>query len=136
MFRKIIISTILFGAMACTKNESDPADASANYILQKEVYGVYVEDNNVFVYDSDIYQYAYNTQRRTFRIQNTAQSRYLACELDADPVPDEVINVRVETMGISSFPTQELRMQVLKRADGLVWLWNNEDQTGFVIRIE
>lgn len=136
MFKKIIICIILFGAMACTKNESDPTDASANYILQKEIYGVYVGDNNVFVYDSDIYQYAYNTQRRTFRIQNTAQSRYLACELDADPVPDEVINVRVETMGISSFSTQELRMQVLKRTDGLVWLWNDENRVGLIIRIE
>ena len=46
------------------------------------------------------------------------------------------MNVRVKTQGISSFPSRELQMLVLKRADGKAWLWNEENRTGLVIRIE
>lgn len=104
--------------------------------VAKETYGIYADDDNVFVYDNDIHQYAYNTGRHTFRIQNTAQDRYLTCELDTTPTASSTVNVRVKTQGISSFPSRELQMLVLKRADGKAWLWNEENRTGLVIRIE
>lgn len=129
MFRKIICAVLLSTASAaCSKSGTDGSDNPSNALLQKETYGIYADD--------DIHQYAYNTGRHTFRIQNTAQDRYLTCELDTTPTASSTVNVRVKTQGISSFPSRELQMLVLKRADGKAWLWNEENRTGLVIRIE
>lgn len=137
MFRKIICAVLLSTASAaCSKSGTDGSDNPSNALLQKETYGIYADDDDVFVYDNDIHQYAYNTGRHTFRIQNTAQDRYLTCELDNTPTASSTVNVRVKTQGISSYPSRELQMLVLKRADGKAWLWNEENRTGLVIRIE
>lgn len=137
MLKKIIFAALIcLAATACKDNTSDDGPASSNPLLKKETLGIYSNDDNIFIYDADIHQYAYNTRRRTFRIQNTSQDRYMACRLSADPVVGNYLTVDVKTRGISSFPAQELEVQVLKRSQGKVWLWNAEKKAGFVIRIE
>ena len=111
MFGKIICAVLLSTASAaCSKSGTDGSDNPSNALLQKETYGIYADDDNVFV--------------------------YLTCELDTTPTASSTVNVRVKTQGISSFPSRELQMLVLKRADGKAWLWNEENRTGLVIRIE
>lgn len=98
--------------------------------------GVYENENSLFIYDNDLYQYAYNTSRHSFRIQNTSQSRYMACMLETAPVVDRYVKVTVETQGISSIPSQELQALVLKISQGKVWLWDETKNTGLIIRLE
>ena len=85
MLKKIIFTVaVLVAATACKDNEVDAGHSYA--LLKKEVPGVYDNENNLFVYDNDIYQLAFNSRHRSFRIQNTSQSRYISCTLDAEPV--------------------------------------------------
>ncbi|WP_295957775.1 hypothetical protein [uncultured Alistipes sp.] len=135
MLKKIIFTVaVLVAATACKDNEVDAGHSYA--LLKKEVPGVYDNENNLFVYDNDIYQLAFNTRHRSFRIQNTSQSRYISCTLDAEPVVDKYVSVTVETHGISSFPSQEMQALVLKRDQGKVWLWNAETKIGLILRLE
>ena len=77
---------------ACSK--SDTGKSGHSYaLLQKDVPGVYENENSLFIYDNDLYQYAYNTSRHSFRIQNTSQSRYMACMLETAPVVDRYVKV-------------------------------------------
>lgn len=135
MFKKIILTAALLAATACSESDTDKSGLSYA-LLKKEVLGVYDNDNSLFIYDNDIYQYAYNTRRHSFRIQNTSQSRYMACELEADPVVDKYVAMTVTTKGITSLPSQQLQVLVLKRSQGKVWLWNDEKKTGFIIQLE
>ena len=130
MLRRILILTMLFAVVtACSK--SDTGKSGHSYaLLQKDVPGVYE------IYDNDLYQYAYNTSRHSFRIQNTSQSRYMACMLETAPVVDRYVKVTVETQGISSIPSQELQALVLKISQGKVWLWDETKNTGLIIRLE
>lgn len=137
MLKKIIFAVLIcLSATACKDNASDDDPASSHPLLKKETPGIYSNNDNIFIYDADIHQYAYNTRRRTFRLQNTSQDRYLACRLSAEPSVNSYVTIDVKTRGISSFPSQELEVRVLKRSQGKVWLWNDEKKTGFVIRIE
>lgn len=136
MFRRILIlAMLLAAAAACSKSDTDKSGLSYA-LLQKEALGVYENDNSLFIYDNDLYQYAYNTGRHSFRIQNTSQSRYMACMLEAAPMVDRHVAVTVETQGISSFPSQELQALVLKISQGKVWLWDEAKKTGLIIRLE
>ena len=109
MLRRILILTMLFAVVtACSKSDTDKSGHSYA-LLQKDVPGVYENENSLFIYDNDLYQYAYNTSRHSFRIQNTSQSRYMACMLETAPVVDRYVKVTVETQGISSIPSQELQ---------------------------
>lgn len=136
MLRKILLaSVVLLAAVACSKSGTDgPVDTHA--LLEKDAPGVYRNDDNVFLYDEDIHQIAFNALRRTFRIQNTAQDRYLHCALDADPVVGQQVAIDVTTRSIASFPSQQLTAEVLRRDEGKVWLWDEQSGTGLVIRIE
>lgn len=137
MFKKIIFAAMVcVAAIACKESGTDDSTPTSHALLNKQAPGIYDNDDNVFIYDEDIHQLAFNTQRHTFRIQNTAQDRYLICALDADPVANNRVTVDVKTRGISRFPSQTLQVQVLKRDQGKVWLWNEEKKAGFVIRIE
>lgn len=136
MFRRTLILTMLFAVVtACSKSDTDKSGLSYA-LLQKEALGVYENDNSLFIYDDDLYQYAYNTSRHSFRIQNTSQSRYMACMLKTAPVVDRYVKVTVETQGISSIPSQELQALVLKISQGKVWLWDETKNTGLIIRLE
>lgn len=136
MFKKIIFAALFcLTVTACKDNAAGDDPTTSNPLLKKETPGIYSDNDNIFIYDADIHQYAYNTGRRTFRIQNTSQDRYMACRLNAVPVVNEYVTIDVKTRGISSFPAQELEVQVLKISQGKAWLWNAEKKTGFVIRI-
>ena len=125
MLRRILILTMLFAVVtACSK--SDTGKSGHSYaLLQKDVPGVYENENSLFIYDNDL-----------FRIQNTSQSRYMACMLETAPVVDRYVKVTVETQGISSIPSQELQALVLKISQGKVWLWDETKNTGLIIRLE
>lgn len=136
MLKKIIFSLLIcMATTACSSSDVDQT-GSSNALLKNELFGVYKDQSKLFAYDSDLHQYAYSTQRRTFRIQNAAQDRYLSCELDAEPVANQQVTASIKTKGISSFPTQELQLLVLKKANGKVWLWNAEKRIGLVIQFE
>ena len=136
MLRRILILTMLFAVVtACSKSDTDKSGHSYA-LLQKDVPGVYENENSLFIYDNDLYQYASNTSRHSFRIQNTSQSRYMACMLETAPVVDRYVKVTVETQGISSIPSQELQALVLKISQGKVWLWDETKNTGLIIRLE
>ena len=74
MLRRILILTMLFAVVtACSKSDTDKSGHSYA-LLQKDVPGVYENENSLFIYDNDLYQYAYNSSRHSFRIQNTTLS--------------------------------------------------------------
>lgn len=135
MFRRIIIAATILAGAACSESGTDKSGLSYA-LLQKEALGVYDNDNSLFVYDSDIYQYAYNTRRHSFRIQNTSQSRTMTCVLESAPQTDRYVGVKIETRGISSLPSRQIEALVLKQSQGKVWLWDEKTGTGLIIRLE
>ena len=56
MLRRILILTMLFAVVtACSK--SDTGKSGHSYaLLQKDVPGVYENENSLFIYDNDLYQ--------------------------------------------------------------------------------
>lgn len=136
MLKKINIFIAVAIALAACKDPGVDGGDKPHPLTAKEVLGVYNDSKNLFVYDDEMHQYAFNTQKRTFRIQNTAQDRYFSCKLDEQPVEKGVVIMQVDTKGISSLPKQELQLDVVKVSDGKVWLWEPNKKLGFVIRLE
>lgn len=135
MLRKIVITLLVFATVTACKDTGIDG-GTENPFTRKETLGVYNNDKNLFVYDKDLFQYAFNSEHLTFRIQNSGQDRYMICELQSQPVVNETLSVRLETKGISSLPTQGLEVRVLKMSGGKIWLWNAEKNLGLIIRLE
>ena len=140
MLRRILILTMLFAVVtACSK--SDTGKSGHSYaLLQKDVPGL-PQDEGGEQADADAGSVIDGrsdgeASRHSFRIQNTSQSRYMACMLETAPVVDRYVKVTVETQGISSIPSQELQALVLKISQGKVWLWDETKNTGLIIRLE
>lgn len=134
MLRKIIFAATLICIAASCKNEDiQENNAGADAFMKEETPGLYRNNENILVYDKDIYQYAFNTARHTFMIQNNAQNRYLRCCLDGTPTTDSPVNVEITTKGISNFDDTGLTMQVLKEENGKYWLYDSQSNTGIII---
>lgn len=81
MLRRILILTMLFAVVtACSKSDTDKSGHSYA-LLQKDVPGVYENENSLFIYDNDLYQYTPTTPAGTvsgYRIPPKAVS-WRAC---------------------------------------------------------
>lgn len=134
MLRKIIYAAVIcLAAVACVKEEGDTGDNGADKMIEKEVLGLYVNGKDVLVYDRTLHQYAFNTKRNTFRIQNSAQNRLFVCEMSETPSVGKEVEVVITTKGISNFKDASIEMEVLKETDGRVWLYDSESKTGLVV---
>ncbi len=135
MLRKMIYAmAVCFFAVACV-NEQVPEDSSAgaDNMKEKEELGLYNNGNDILVYDKEIHQYAFNTKRCTFRIQNAGQNRLMVCVFSEAPVVGRTVEAVITTKGLSNFKDTVIDMEVLKITDGKVWLYDAESKTGLVV---
>ena len=137
MLQKMIFAAaMIFIAAACANEEIQEGDSGTDAFLKEDTPGLYQNSEHTLVYDKDIYQYAFNTKRHTFMIQNNAQSRYLRCSLEDAPVTDSPVNVEITTKGITGFEDTGLTMQTLKEENGKYWLYDPQSGTGLIIILE
>lgn len=135
--RKIILYSIFcLAAVACAKNELTEGSAESEAFKQETTPGLYRNSESILIYDKDVHQYAFNSKRHTFMIQNNAQSRYLICELSDAPETGNTVSVEFATKGISNFDAAQLDMQVIKTEAGRHWLFDQATGTGLLIIME
>lgn len=127
---------IVIAAAACKEDELAEGSPEAEAFKNETEAGIYQNSNNIFLYDKDVHQYAFNTQHHTFMIQNNAQSRYLICSLNDAPQTGNTVSVEFSTKGISNFDAAQLDMKVIKAENGKYWLFDQATGTGLLIIME
>lgn len=99
--------------------------------------GLYMKGAGSFVYDAETCQKAVNSQRRTYRIQSDDQRRFchiLFSDMTPSKVGDEcvcTVEYRVED---GEETTLIVKFGVIEASDGRLWLWNEFQKVGVIIR--
>lgn len=97
--------------------------------------GLYIKGICALSYDKDDYQQAFNSQRRTYRIQSDDQNRYMHILFSGtmpDLVGEEVVCTITYRLAESEETIMIVKFTVLKVENGKLWLWNELQKSGVI----
>lgn len=127
----ILISSLLY--LGCER-EDPLLKAAREYLNSQELFGVYQDQDPLFVYNAEIHQLADNTQAYSFRIQTDSQNKILQMSLDKDPELGKKCVMTVVVKGLSgienSYTVEVVKMDESKQT---LWLLDPTTKTGFVM---
>lgn len=127
----VILFLILF--QACER-EDPVLKAAKEYLRSQEIYGMYTDQQAVFIYDMDKHQLADNAESHYFRIQNDSQNMILQMSLDQEPELGKQCLMTLDVKGISgiesSYKVEVIKMDETKQT---LWLLDPTTKTGFVM---
>jgi hypothetical protein len=115
--------------LASCSGEAEPAgnETGEKNITARNTIGFYSPDGDSAFTIKDSDQTSVNPGRRTYRLQNQDQSRYIHVQLAEKPA---AVGQRVKALfrcrGVSFLKDGETAMEVLRIHDGKVWLWSND----------
>ncbi len=124
----LVFSMLLMG---CPNNGVDEISKAQQEFINKTEYGVYADGQVIFAFDENTCQIAYNSERRSVRLQKDDMTAYVIVTLDSTPVLDATVTVDVQGKGISK--ANNVDMSVVKTDGDKVWLWDNKGKTGYLI---
>ena len=117
--------------------EPETKTLERKHFEQSVVEGLYVKDVRVLAYESASFQRAMNPRRLTYRIQSDDQTQYLNVQY-SDRIPsgegEEVeceIHYRLEA---GETTTLIVKFIVIKTTDEYLWLWNEFQKVGVIVR--
>ena len=101
------------------------------------VEGLYLKGKCALAYDLATFQRAANPKRRNYRIQSDDQSRYLNVfysDVLPQQVDDEVECEIHYKLGESESTTLIVKLVVLNATDEYLWLWNEFQKVGMLVK--
>ncbi len=127
----ILISSLLY--LACER-EDPLLKAAREYLNNQELFGIYQDQNPIFVYNTELHQLADNAQACYFRIQSDSQNKILQMSLDQEPELGKQCLMTLDVKGISgiesSYKVEVIKMDETKQT---LWLLDPTTKTGFVM---
>ncbi|NLB02522.1 MAG: hypothetical protein GX841_03875 [Bacteroidales bacterium] len=127
----IILAFILF--QACER-EDPVLKAAKEYLGSQEIYGMYTDQQAVFIYNADKHQLADNVESHYFRIQNDNQNMILQMSLDQEPDLGKHCLMTLDVKGISGIEnTYSVEVIKIDEANQTLWLFDPTTKTGFVM---
>jgi hypothetical protein len=100
------------------------------FLLKSET-GLYIDAEDIIVFDELSFQKAWNADNRSFRIQRDEQREYLSISSSS---PSTSSSYQVEYMyGTHGVTLLLLKLQSVKTQGSNVWLWNETMKTGIIV---
>lgn len=130
-FRRIfaaLVSCLLLSA--CSGDKED--NTFREEFSAAEDLGIYQDGKPALTFLKNKHQYYCNPKERILRIIDNEGTRDVTVKLSATPSSSEGVSGTVSgNMGITGFSFSELR--ILKIDSRTVWLWSDNDKTGFIL---
>ena len=104
-------------------------------IIHKTAVGLYSKGLEVYVLDKKSGQQGFNKTSMSWRLVSDDQTKIVSGILNKKPVIGEVINVSLQTKGITPKFEQRLTCKVYKEQDNKFWMYDTNEKKGFIISI-
>lgn len=95
--------------------------------------GVYQGGIRLLEFEKEPCQLILNYTLSRFTVQSDDNTRAVSVVFPGEMVQNAAIHITVEAVNISGLDSGEKSVAVVKMADDAVWLWDNEEQIGYVI---
>lgn len=141
--RRILLSGVsavvmLLLLLGCNKTPGGLSFESHNF-EKKSAVGLVIKRKYVVLYNKSTFQYVYNRNRKSIRIQSDNHSEYVHAIFKGYPKDapqvDDIVNVEI-VYKERSFALETkliLSMLVLKEENSKLWLWNEEEKVGLIV---
>lgn len=132
LYKLVALSTIVL-MTSCTEEVSISQERKS-FELQADV-SVTIANEQVYKFEENKHQTIYTTDKRKYMISNTDQTEYYSLIMGAVPLLNAVLVVNVAHLGIGSGLAKETyNMNVIKKEGDKLWLWDEKEQVGFVLK--
>lgn len=109
----------------------DTRSESLKAFLDKTDIGLYVDSEDIIIYDDLYYQKAWSNEEGSFRIQRDDQSAFLNIRSSSQSASS---SYQVEYMtGDQNVTLVFLKLQNVQSDGSSIWLWNETMKTGIVV---
>lgn len=132
----ILMSTVLvaFATTSCKKDPLATESAKSESFLMYALPSVISNSVVLHTFDPINDQYSYSEDLTFFFATNAEQTRYVEYNLAAAPSKDQPIKMTVKAVGIENFGNGEYNVKQVQDKGNLIWLWDDAQQTGFILQ--
>lgn len=125
--KKVILMNIIICLLyvACSKDEVEAVgdQVERSKFVEQTIQGIYNGGAALMVYEEDMHQIAYTTDKKSWRLQNDNQSMYVSCVLSEAAIADKEVVVTIKSKGIEGIVDGEQSAVVLKVENAKSWIW-------------
>ena len=130
---RLIILAAIFALASCTPKSELQAE-----LLMDDVISIRWNGSTVIEYNSKSFQQGYNDTSHEYRIFKDDLSAWFTVKCSEKPVSEgQIITADIQwKTGSQPLKSFGNRKMVIKKADdsGLIWLWNDTDSIGIIIK--
>ena len=99
--------------------------------LQKSEIGLYIDAEDIVIFDELLFQKAWSSENGSFRIQRDDQGAYLSVRSSSSSTSSSYqVEYMYENHGVTLLL---LKLQSVRTQDSNVWLWNETMKTGIIV---
>lgn len=117
---------------ACKDDKEDYGAGLREAFEQQTEYGVYRQSFPCFVYNKTNHQIS--ETEYSYRIQTDSQDSCLMCCWSANQAEQFTLSVHSASLG-KLLPSGDYQVVLLKRNNRKSWLWDAQQETGFIIEM-
>lgn len=132
----MVLFVLLFAVCGCGKKEVHDEHIEYDDFINRQEIGFVGYGGFLFKYTSGECQMSVNIKRKQLRMQNDTQTDYVHIAFNSFP------DASLKSVGVvlrykvgSDEITVPVEMEIAKREDGKVWLWNNTKGLGLVVPV-
>ena len=138
--RNILLFNVIFCFLCfgCNKDDIEIAEnqEQKNKFMKQTVTGVYNGGSALLMYQEDVHQIAYSSDKKNWRIQNDDLSVYISCVLSEAATTDKEITATIKTKGVEGISDSNQTVTVLKIENKKCWVWCGESCIGILTEME
>ena len=128
----ILILTLLFIIMGCVPN----SELVETLLEEQEISLVWRGERQV-TYDPDTYQLGYNSERCEYRVYDDRLAYWFIIKCSEQPVSEgQTLTADISWTGVNkTHEYKDIKLTVKKTdSSGHVWLWNQSNSIGIIVR--
>ena len=130
----LLLSVFLFAVYGCSKKEVQDDYMEYEEFISRQETGFVGYGGFLFKYTDSQCQLSVNVKRKQLRMQNDSQTDYVHMTFSSFPVePLKSVGVALRYKVGSDEISVPLQMEVVKRSEGKVWLWNSARGMGLIV---
>ena len=134
MKNKIILLAFMAALLFSCEEKQPVISPEQNSFMEKVDDGLVIGTAYKLKFNELTHQMSVNSQRKIYRLQSDNQSEYFVAKYSQSSTNiGEVLPITIESYN-GTLTSESLDMEVVKMVGMRLWLWNNEKQTGVIIR--
>lgn len=131
-----IVLCLFFAGCSNDEVETIEDQVQRNQFIEQKVSGIYNGGVALMMFQEDMHQMAYTTDKKSWRLQNDDLSVYVSCVLNDVATVDKELIATIKSKGVEGVVLGEQSAVVLKVENDKCWIWLVDSSLGILTEMK